>query len=111
MTNIPDLSRLQKPPERIGDQLADWVAGACAGHDVSWEVGLNLIPTQQGAAPGFLLLLRMPSPVLGHILTHVLLIDLGSLAEPVVVRHVGEALEQLGRQRAELLAAPVGGVG
>lgn len=101
---IPDLSRLTaKPPARIGDQLAAWVQTACAGADVSWEIGLDLIPTPQGAAPGFLLLLRMPSPVLGHVLTHVLLVDLNSLAEPVVARHVSDALEQLGQQRAALL--------
>lgn len=111
MTNIPDLSRLtNSPPARIGDQLAAWVQTACAGADVSWEIGLDLIPTPQGAAPGFVALLCMPSPVLGRPpLTHVLLIDLNSLAEPVVARHVGEALEQLGQQRADLLAAPMNG--
>lgn len=112
MTNIPDLSQLvpTHARPRIGDQLAGWILTACTGHDVSWEIGLDLIPTPQGASPGFVVLLRMPSPVLGHTLTHVLLVDLNSLAEPVVARHVHDALEQLGRQRAELLAAPVGGV-
>jgi hypothetical protein len=111
--NIPDLSQLTHPVARprVGDQLAAWVHTACIGVDVSWEVGLNLLPTQQGPVPGFLVLLCMPSPVLGHTLTHVLLVDLGSLTEPVVTRNVREALEQLRKQRAALLAAPTNGVG
>lgn len=110
MTNLPDLSSFGqgRPKLRIGDQLAGWIKTALTGYDVSWEVGLNLIPTQQGAMPGFVVLLCMPSPVLGQTLSHVLLVDLASLAEPVVARHVRDALEQLRQQRSALLAAPNG---
>lgn len=112
MTSIPDLSSFGqgRPKLRIGDQLAGWIKTALTGPDqINWEVGLNLIPTQQGAMPGFVVLLCMPSPVLGQTLSHVLLVDLASLAEPVVARHVRDALEQLRQQRSALLAAPTNG--
>jgi hypothetical protein len=114
MTNIPDLSSFAqgRPAPRISDELAGWVRLALAGPDqISWDIALDLVPTQQGPAPGFLVLLRMPSPVLGQSLTHLLLVDLGGLTEPSVSHHVRAAVEQLRQQRSALLAAPMNGAG
>lgn len=108
-----DLSSLRPTSStRIGEELAGWVRDACTGPDqISWDIALALIPTEQGPQPGYLLILRIPSPVLGQFLGHIVLIDLGSLTEPVVGHNVRQALEQLRRQRSDLLAAPMNGAG
>lgn len=117
MSNIPDLSVMRSVPAsggstRLSDQLSAWVADASAGPDqITWDIGLTLIPTQQGPQPGYILLIRMPSPVLGEFLAHIVLVDLGGLTQPVIAHQVADAVERLRGQRSSLLAAPAGGLG
>lgn len=110
MTNVPDLSQFRPAPTtvstpRIGEEIERWVE-AIVTPAISWEIGLSMIPTPQGLQPGFVILLRLPSPVLGQVLLNAVLVDLGSLTEQAVTHHVRNVVEQLHQQRAALLATP-----
>lgn len=117
--NIPDLSRFRVglTAPRIGEELAGWVAAVLGTYpdQISWEIALQLLPTPQGMQPGFALLVRMPSPVLGETLAYLVLLDLGAVqAETTVAHHVRNAVEQLRQQRTALLGsgpAPLNGNG
>lgn len=115
MSSLPDLSTFAgngaklAASTRLGDELAAWIAEAIAGPDqITWDLGLTLIPTQAGPQPGYILLIRMPSPVLGEYLAHVVLVDLGGLTQPVIAHQVRDGVERLRQQRSALLAAPGG---
>lgn len=116
MTNLPDLSTFRPAGAsvRLSDELTTWIADASTGPDqITWDLSLSLIPTQQGAMqPGYILLIRMPSPVLGEFLAHIVLVDLGGLTQPVITHQVRDAVERLRQQRTALLVAPTtGGLG
>lgn len=113
--NLPDLSTFAGNHAKLGasvrlsDKLAAWISDATAGPDqITWDLGLTLIPTQQGPQPGYILLIRMPSPVLGEFLAHVVLVDLGGLTQPVITHQVRDGVERLRQQRSALLVAPGG---
>lgn len=92
--------------EKVANLVCDYMLGAAGVDRLGWDIALQLMPTPQGPQPAFLVLLQMPSPVLGQNLNHMVFLDVNDLSPLVVGGAMKEGLEVLRTRRAELLAQP-----
>ena len=101
---------MKKISDQLGDIIGDFLDDVSAGDDVSWEM-LPIPPNpQQGIANAYLLLVNMPSPVLGQTMQMGGPIQVPLPIDEEGVRNAVRAfLEGLRDQRTQLLndMAPV----
>lgn len=95
---------------RITDTAAMWVRDTlkqCAPtENVDWDIALQLVPTPQGSQLGFVLILRMPSPVLGQVITNMGLIPLDGASVQSIEQCVRGGVESIRAERSKALGAP-----
>lgn len=92
--------------ERVANLVTDTLLSAAGTEWFGWDIALQLMPTPQGPQPAFLVLLQMPSPVLGQNLNHMVFLDVNDLSPVTVGNAIQEGLEVIRTRRAELLAQP-----
>lgn len=96
---------------RISEDFARWAEEAleaCApGEKVKWDVTFQVMQTPNGSAPVMVLLLQIPSPVLGQKMNHLVILGVDDVNEPVVGDSVRSAMEVLRTRRSEALTIGV----
>lgn len=90
---------------RLSTMVAGHVAASLRLHApqdrVTWEVGIQLVPTPVGPRPMVLVYLTTPSAVLGELIGEVVLLEPQQLAPANVDRNVAGAVERMREQRSK----------
>lgn len=73
----------------------------CAsGERVTWDVGLQLVPTPQGPRPMVMIYLQIPAAVIGELCAEIVMIEPKHVNPGNITRNMRGAMERLRQARA-----------
>jgi hypothetical protein len=100
------VSELYNLSEHVAGLVCQALRDRAEADTVGWDIGLQLMPTEQGPQPVIVVFLQLASPLLGQKLNHVVLVDVNDIAPPRINQSIVDALAHLRTRRSELLAQP-----
>lgn len=107
---VPDDAPFQLPPSRhprMSEQVATWVEAAlqanALGDTFTWDVAVQPLATPEGPVPGLMIVVQLPSPILGAQLAAMTPVAFADATEDNVGRAVAHMVEQLRQARSQQL--------